>query len=155
MEAVTPALIQFCVLTLFFSVGCHGEKEAQRKQFLQLENALDAISATRDVAWQDKVNTAAALPITHTEIRRIQTLCVSSYREYGDAMQQLEQSRQQVKALESAITHKNAANIEEKHKRARRSILETSRHLNQAENYVQQCVWERHKMKKKLEVIGK
>lgn len=153
--AVPAFIFAILAVIVFGAIGCDSEKDERRRQFVLLENALDDISASDDVLWLEKLKIASEIKVEFTEIQKIQTLCISSYREYADAMTKLAKSREQISVLEQAIVSKKIEKIEEKQRNAQKAISETNQHLERAEKYVQQCVIERQKMKKKLGVMGK
>ncbi|MBN2530703.1 MAG: hypothetical protein JXR76_30225 [Deltaproteobacteria bacterium] len=146
-ETTTTVLLLFCVLC------CSDDTQRDRKQFKELEIALDLVAVEQDPHWMDKVENAEKVPVESDTIRKVQKMCVSAYREYAAAMDEMDDSRRQLDALEKAIANGQVDNLVAKHNEARLAIDQTSMHLEQSQLLIRQCMLSRQKLKSELKLV--
>lgn len=150
-------LFRLCGTIIFLFSGmmasCGDSDARARTELRELEIHLDAISVESDPEWENKLTAASRLSIETPELVKIQRMCVSAYREYADAMAEMESASRQLKELEAAVTRGQIEGLEEKHSRTRLAIEETTRHLEQSQVLIQACMSERQEVRDRYKVV--
>ena len=154
---VRQHLVHLCTAAILLVaaavISCGDKEAAARTELQQLVTLLDAISVENDPHWTDKLDAASALVVNTPQIQKIQRMCVSAYREYADAMDEMKSANQQLKDLEKAIREGKVDGLKEKHGKTRVAIEETTRHLEQSQLLIQACMAERRELGNQLKMV--
>jgi len=141
------------VLAAALALGCGRTPASERVELERLEGALDALSASLEGAWLDRLDDLKGLEIASPRVAAVRTTCVAAYEAFGEATVRLSAAKKDVARLEESLRARTDAGLDEiarLHRRASEAAADVTGSLDSAEALVARCGQERRALREAL-----
>jgi hypothetical protein len=132
---------------------CGRDPAGEQRELESLERGLNALSASLEGVWLDRLDDVKRLPITSERVAAVRATCVAAYETFGEATVKLSGARADVGRLESSLhgrTDGGLADLASLHASASRATAGVTAALDSAEALVKKCEADRRALREAL-----